>query len=150
MLRRSQEDLGALRIFDPGDPSLAAVAAGAPWFKALFGRDSLLTAYMGLPVDRSLALGTLRTLARDQGEKVDPLTEEEPGKTLHAVRLGVQSGLSLRGCSTYYGTVDATPLFVVLFGELALWGAEPAEVRELLPHADRAPAVGRPLRRPRR
>ncbi|MBW0090855.1 amylo-alpha-1,6-glucosidase [Pseudonocardia sp. KRD-184] len=138
VLRRSQEDLGALRIFDPVDPSLAAVAAGAPWFMALFGRDSLLTAYMALPVDRSLALGTLRTLARHQGRRTDPLTEEEPGRILHEVRLGVESGLSLGGGSTYYGTVDATPLFVVLLGELARWGADPRQVAELLPHADRA------------
>jgi glycogen debranching enzyme len=138
VLRRSQQDLGALRIFDPEDPSTAAVAAGAPWFMALFGRDSLLTAYMALPVDRSLALGTLRTLARRQGRTVDPLTEEEPGRILHEVRLGVESGLSLGGGSTYYGTVDATPLFVVLLAELSRWGAEPDQVRELLPHADRA------------
>ncbi|MDC7120625.1 amylo-alpha-1,6-glucosidase [Cellulomonas fimi] len=138
VLRRSQQDLGALRIFDPQDPSIAAVAAGAPWFMALFGRDSLLTAYMALPVDRSLALGTLRTLARRQGRVTDPLTEEEPGRILHEVRLGVESGLSLGGGSTYYGTVDATPLFVVLLGELARWGAEPDEVAELLPHADLA------------
>jgi glycogen debranching enzyme len=115
-----------------------AVAAGAPWFMALFGRDSLLTAYMALPVDRTLALGTLRTLARHQGRTTDPLTEEEPGRILHEVRLGVESGLSLGGGSVYYGTVDATPLFVVLLAELARWGAEPDQVRELLPHADRA------------
>jgi glycogen debranching enzyme len=138
VLRRSQEDLGALRIFDPEEPSLAAVAAGAPWFMALFGRDSLLTAYMALPVDRSLALGTLRTLARHQGRIADALTEEEPGRILHEVRLGVESGLSLGGGSTYYGSVDATPLFVVLLGELGRWGAAPQEVAELLPHADRA------------
>jgi glycogen debranching enzyme len=138
VLRRSQEDLGALRIFDPEDPSLAAVAAGAPWFMALFGRDSLLTAYMALPIDRNLALGTLRTLARHQGRDTDPLTEEEPGRILHEVRLGVESGLSLGGGSTYYGTVDASPLFVVLLGELARWGAERQEIAELLPHADRA------------
>jgi len=138
VLRRSQQDLGALRIFDPEDPSLAAVAAGAPWFMALFGRDSLLIAYRALPVDRSLALGTLRTLARHQGRAVDPLTEEEPGRILHEVRLGVESGLSLGGGSAYYGTVDASPLFVVLLGELARWGAAPGEVAELLPHADRA------------
>ncbi|MCW2745719.1 MAG: glycogen debranching enzyme [Mycobacterium sp.] len=137
-LRRSQQDLGALRIFAPDDPSLAAVAAGAPWFMALFGRDSLLTAYMALPVDRSLALGTLRTLARRQGRETDPLTEEQPGRILHEVRLGVDSGLSLGGGSIYYGTADATPLFVVLLGELARWGAEPEAIRELLPHADRA------------
>lgn len=138
VLRRSQQDLGALRIFDPEDPALAAVAAGAPWFMALFGRDSLLTAYMALPVDPSLALGTLRTLARYQGRTTDPLTEEEPGRILHEVRLGVESGLALGGGSTYYGTVDATPLFVVLLGELARWGADPQHVAELLPHADRA------------
>jgi glycogen debranching enzyme len=138
VLRRSQEDLGALRIFDREDPSLAAVAAGAPWFMALFGRDSLLTSYMAIPVDRSLALGTLRLLARHQGRRVDPLTEEEPGRILHEVRLGVETGLSLGGGSAYYGTADATPLFVVLLGELVRWGAEPAHVRELLPHADRA------------
>ena len=138
VLRRSQEDVGALRIHDPDDPSLAVVAAGAPWFMALFGRDSLLTAHMALPVDRSLALGTLRTLARHQGRRTDPLTEEEPGRILHEVRLGVESGLSLGGGSTYYGTADASPLFVVLLGELAQWGADPAEVAELLPAADRA------------
>jgi glycogen debranching enzyme len=138
ILRRSQQDLGALRIFSSEDPSLPVVAAGAPWFMALFGRDSLLTAYMALPVDRSLALGTLRTLARHQGRTNDPSTEEEPGRILHEVRLGVESGLVLGGGSIYYGSVDATPLFVVLLGELARWGAEPQQVAELLPHADRA------------
>jgi glycogen debranching enzyme len=137
-LRRSQEDVGALRIFDPEDPTLAAVAAGAPWFMALFGRDSLLTAYMAMPVDRSLALGTLRTLARHQGRTTDPVTEEEPGRILHEVRLGVDSRLSLGGGSIYYGTVDATPLFVVLLGEFARWGGDRRSVEELLPHADRA------------
>jgi glycogen debranching enzyme len=138
VLRRSQQDLGALRIFGPDDSSLAAVAAGAPWFMALFGRDSLLTAFMALPVDRSLALGTLRILARHQGRVTDPLTEEQPGRILHEVRLGAESGLALGGGSIYYGSIDATPLFVVLLGELARWGAEPHEVAELLPHADRA------------
>jgi glycogen debranching enzyme len=93
---------------------------------------------MALPIDRSLALGTLRTLARHQGRITDPLTEEEPGRILHEVRLGVESGLSLGGGSTYYGSVDATPLFVVLLGELARWGAERVEIAELLPHADLA------------
>ena len=137
VLRRSQEDLGSLRIFGPHDDS-PAVAAGAPWFMALFGRDSLLTAYMALPVDRDLALGTLRILARHQGRVTDARTEEEPGRILHEVRLGVEAGLALGGGSTYYGSVDATPLFVVLLGELARWGADPREVAELLPHADRA------------
>ncbi|MBV9870650.1 MAG: amylo-alpha-1,6-glucosidase, partial [Frankiaceae bacterium] len=138
VLRRSQQDLGALRIFDPAEPSVAAVAAGAPWFMALFGRDSLLTSYMTLPVDRSLAVGTLRTLARHQGTNIDPLTEEQPGRILHEVRLGVPSGLSLGGGGAYYGTVDATPLFVVVLGELAQWGASRDDIVDLLTHADRA------------
>ncbi|MGH1562218.1 amylo-alpha-1,6-glucosidase [Mumia sp. DW29H23] len=138
VLHRSQEDLGALRIFERGEPSEAAVAAGAPWFMALFGRDSLLTAYMALPVDRSLALGTLRKLARHQGRRTVPVTEEEPGKILHEVRLGTEASLALGGGSTYYGTVDATPLFVVVLGEVARWGASPEEVQALLPAADRA------------
>jgi glycogen debranching enzyme len=137
-LRRSQEDLGALRIFDDEDPTLAAVAAGAPWYMALFGRDSLLSAYMALPLDRSLALGTLKTLARHQGGRSDPLTEEEPGRIVHEVRHGVEAGRSLGGGGSYYGTVDATPLFVVLLGELARWGGDPDQIRQLLPHADLA------------
>ncbi len=138
VLRRSQEDLGALRIFDDEDPTLAAVAAGAPWFMALFGRDSLLSAYMALPLDPSLALGTLKTLARHQGSRSDPRSEEEPGRIVHEVRRGLEAGLSLGGGGSYYGTADATPLFVVLLGELARWGGDPEQIRRLLPHADRA------------
>jgi len=138
VLRRSQQDLGALRIFDPEHPTRAVVAAGAPWFMALFGRDSLLTSYMALPIDQSLALGTLQTLAQYQGEREDPLTDEEPGRILHEVRLGVNTGLTRGGGNVNYGSVDATPLFVVLLGELRRWGLAREEVDALLPHADRA------------
>jgi glycogen debranching enzyme len=138
VLHRSQEDLAALRIFDDEHPDLAAVAAGAPWFMALFGRDSLLSAYMTLPLDPTLALGTLRTLARHQGRRSDPQTEEEPGRIVHEVRHGVEAGRALGGGGSYFGTADATPLFVVLLGELTRWGADPEQVRALLPHADRA------------
>lgn len=137
-LRRSHEDLGALRIFDRDHPGRTVVAAGAPWFMALFGRDSLLTSYMALPVDPSLARGTLQTLADLQGTKVDPDTEEEPGRILHEVRLGVTAGLALGNGSAYYGTADATPLFVVLLAELDRWGLDGDILAQLLPHADRA------------
>jgi glycogen debranching enzyme len=137
-LRRTEQDLGSLRIFDPDDPSRAAVAAGAPWFMALFGRDSLLTAFMALPIGQDLALGTLKTLARYQGEKEDPLTEEQPGRILHEMRLGLAAALALGGGHVYYGTADATPLFVMLRGELADWGLAEEDLRELVPHADRA------------
>jgi glycogen debranching enzyme len=137
-LRRSLEDLGGLRISDPAHPEATAVAAGAPWFMALFGRDSLLSSYMALPLDADLALGTLRALARLQGTKVDPDTEEEPGRILHETRLGLDFPLARGGRSVYYGTADATPLFVTLLGELSRWGIAPDAVAELLPHADRA------------
>jgi glycogen debranching enzyme len=137
-MERSRIDLGALRIFDPDEPDVAVVAAGAPWFMTLFGRDSLLTSYMTLPLDQTLALNTLQTLARLQGERDDPASEEEPGRILHEVRFGADPSLALGGRSVYYGTADATALFVVLLGELRRWGLERAEVDRLLPHAERA------------
>lgn len=138
VLDRSIEDLGALRIFDPAHPRRPVVAAGAPWFMALFGRDSLLTAWMLLPWDAGLAAGTLQTLAAWQGNEVDAASEEEPGRILHEVRFGPASAVALGGRKAYYGTVDATPLFVMLLGELQRWGHKEATVASLLPHADRA------------
>jgi glycogen debranching enzyme len=137
-LRRSYDDLGALRIEDPNHPERVVVAAGAPWFMTLFGRDSLWASQMALPVDPSLALGTLQTLAERQGTVVDPMSEEEPGKILHEVRLDVSSGLSLGGKSTYYGSIDATPLFVDVLGAVSRWGFAKDTIAALLPHADRA------------
>ncbi|UZX03043.1 amylo-alpha-1,6-glucosidase [Arthrobacter sp. CDRTa11] len=137
-LRRSYDDLGALRIEDPKHPDRVVVAAGAPWFMALFGRDSLWASLMALPVDPSLAFGTIQTLAERQGKVVDEMSEEEPGKILHEVRLDVSSGLALGGKSAYYGSVDATPLFVALFGEVSRWGFAAETFTALLPHVDRA------------
>jgi glycogen debranching enzyme len=137
-LLRSHDDMGALRIVDPQHPDRMVVAAGAPWFMALFGRDSLLASFMVVAVDASLALGTLQTLAGRQGTAVDPLTEEQPGRILHEVRLGIDTGLALGGKSVYYGTADATPLFVTLLGEVSRWGISAEDIAALLPHADRA------------
>jgi glycogen debranching enzyme len=138
LLARSTEDLAALRIFDPDHPDRAVVAAGAPWFMTLFGRDSLLTSWMAMMVDPDLALGTLQTLARFQGRSVNPLTEEEPGRILHEMRFGEAAGISLGGGTIYYGTADATPLFVMVLGELQRWGSRRGDVDALLPAADRA------------
>ncbi|WP_330253944.1 amylo-alpha-1,6-glucosidase [Nocardia sp. NBC_00565] len=138
VLQRAVVDLGALRIFDPGHPERAVVAAGAPWFMALFGRDSLLTSWMVLPLDRRLAVGTLQSLADLQGNEIRAATEEQPGRIPHEVRFGRAATLLLGGDTVYYGTADATPLFVMLLGELHRWGLD-AETRDgLLPHADRA------------
>jgi glycogen debranching enzyme len=128
----SLRDLSALRLFGPDPDGLPVVAAGAPWFMTLFGRDSLLTAYMTLIADQDLALGVLETLARWQGTKTDPDADEQPGRILHEVRYG--------GSSIYYGTADATPLFVLLLGECLRWGAPWERLQRLLPNADRAVA----------
>ncbi|HWE70049.1 MAG TPA: glycogen debranching N-terminal domain-containing protein [Acidimicrobiales bacterium] len=138
VVARSAEDLGALRIFDPDFPERMVVAAGAPWFMTVFGRDSLLTAWMALLVDPDLALGVLQTLARFQGNEIDPRHDEQPGRILHEMRFGDAASLSLGGGSIYYGTADATPLFVMLLGELRRWGVAGELVDELLPNAERA------------
>lgn len=134
---RGTEDLAALRVFDPEYPERAVVAAGAPWAMSLFGRDALLTAYLALLADPGLALGVLETLARFQGREVDPRNEEEPGRILSELRFDASASLSFGGFVSY-GAVDATPLFVVLLGELRRWGLAPEVVDRLLPHADRA------------
>ena len=138
LLRTCTDELAGLRITDPANEDRVILAAGAPWFMTVFGRDALLTSWMLLPLDARVALGTLQVLADRQGSVVQPATEEEPGRILHEIR----SGLSVAGVpgadSVYYGTVDATPLFVMLVGELRRWGTPLADLEPLLPHVDRA------------
>lgn len=140
-LRRSLIDLGSLRIFDSCHPEQPpSIAAGAPWFMSVFGRDSLLASHMALPLDQSLVEGTVRVLAGHQGEREDALSEEEPGKIIHELRHGEHlTGASHgSGKSAYYGSVDATPLFVMMVGELWRWGRlDERAAEELLIHADR-------------
>jgi glycogen debranching enzyme len=138
LIQNSTEDLAGLRIFDPEYPERPVVAAGAPWFMTLFGRDSLLASWMALMIDPELAVGTLQTLARFQGVDTNPITEEEPGRILHEIRFTESAEVSLRSGDIYYGSVDATPLFVMLLGEVARWDIRPADVEALLPAADRA------------
>ena len=137
-INTGQTDIGALRIEDPDHLGRVVTAAGAPWFMTVFGRDSLITAWMALPLDPNLALGTLQTLATYQGTGTNPLTEEEPGRILHEMRFGAEAGTALGGGSAYYGTADATPLFVMLLGEAHNWGLAPEHLATLLPHADAA------------
>ncbi len=133
-------DLAGLRMTAEFAPDDVFLAAGAPWFFTLFGRDSLWAARMLLPLGTRLAGGTLRTLAARQGRRDDPGTAEQPGKILHEVRRGglhlPAQGLSLP--PVYYGTVDATPLWVCLLHDAWRWGMPSAEVAELLPAAERA------------
>jgi glycogen debranching enzyme len=140
-LEQSVRDLRALQITDPEHPGVPAIAAGAPWYMTVFGRDSLLTAWMALVLGTDLAGGVLETLARSQGTGTDPATEEQPGRILHEIRfdgLDGAAGLALGGGDVYYGSVDATPLFVALLGEAWRWGLPLDRVRGLLPAADAA------------
>lgn len=139
LLRTSARDLDSLRMTGVGEPGRVVLAAGAPWFMALFGRDSLLASYMALAADRTLALGVLRTLAEHQGSRVVDTTDEEPGRILHEIRRGRAASAALGGAGVYYGSADATPLFVNVMGELHRWGVLAGDdLARLLPHADRA------------
>ena len=137
LVDRSLRDLASLDQRDPEHPADRYAAAGSPWFLTLFGRDALWTAFMALPFDPELARGTLRVLARRQGVREDPVSEEQPGKIVHEVRYGA---LSSRGDlpDRYYGSVDATPLFVVLAHEAWRWGLAEDDLAELLPHVEAA------------
>lgn len=137
-LARSQKDLIALTLRDTEAGGDAVVAAGAPWFMALFGRDALLTSSMAMALRPDLAVGTCRALAKHQGRCADPLSEEEPGRILHELRSVADASLAPGGVDRYYGTVDATPLFVVVVGQLARFGASQEVVDELLPAVDMA------------
>ncbi|MDQ1738372.1 MAG: hypothetical protein QOE53_24, partial [Pseudonocardiales bacterium] len=145
LLAQSMADLAALELSDPKAPEDHFLAAGAPWYLTLFGRDCLLSARMLLPLGTELAAGTLRTLARRQGSRVDPDSAEEPGKILHEIRAaetehagGHQPDQRLRLPATYYGTVDATPLWILLLHDSWRWGLAEPEVERLLPNLERA------------
>ncbi|HET6209094.1 MAG TPA: glycogen debranching N-terminal domain-containing protein [Jatrophihabitans sp.] len=142
---RSLADLAALELADPQSPADRFLAAGAPWYLTLFGRDSLIAARMLLPLGTELAAGTLRTLARRQGRRVDPEAAEEPGKIPHEIRRAPadfadtsRADQQLRLPPVYYGTVDATPLWVLLLHDSWRWGMPTAEVAALLDPLERA------------
>jgi glycogen debranching enzyme len=109
-------------------------AAGIPWFVAPFGRDSILTALFALPLRRDLAPAVLRLLADHQGTADVAARDEEPGRIAHEIRQGeiVRTGGAFG--SPYYGSVDATPLFVWLAAEAARWMPERDLIREFEPH----------------
>ena len=137
-VRKSLEDLASLRIFDTAHPEWTVVAAGAPWYMTLFGRDALLTSYMALPFAPDLARGVLHELAELQGRTIDVRSGEQPGKIVHELRTHGGGGpFSER--SRYYGTVDATPLFVLVAAEAVRWGAVTTADRAwLIPAVDAA------------
>ncbi len=118
---RSIVDLAALRFAPEVAKKRAMPAAGLPWFMATFGRDSIFTSLQALPFDAELAQTTLQVLADWQGFRVEDRREEEPGRIPHEVRYGESTAFQDRPHGPYYGTADATPLFVVLLDEYERW-----------------------------
>ncbi|MBI2392069.1 MAG: amylo-alpha-1,6-glucosidase [Deltaproteobacteria bacterium] len=110
-LDRSAADLYSLRL-PHGEHGV--LAAGIPWFAAPFGRDSLIASYEALPFNPDLAADSLRYLARHQGKRENSFTEEEPGKILHELRFGEVTRTGEMPHTPYYGSIDSTPLFVIV------------------------------------
>jgi len=134
-LELALDDLDALRLARPGHPDDTFLAAGAPWFFTLFGRDSIWAARFLLPLGTRIAASTLRVLARLQGNSDDPGSAEQPGKIMHELRAGTLTipGEGVALPPVYYGTVDATALWVCLLADAWDHGMSDDEVRVLLP-----------------
>ena len=118
VLGRSFMDLHMLRMREHDDTFFAA---GVPWYVALFGRDSLVTALEVAAFEPEIGEKTLRVLASHQGTRVDDYRDEQPGKILHELRVDEMANLDEIPQTPYYGSVDATPLFLVLLGVHASW-----------------------------
>jgi glycogen debranching enzyme len=122
LYRQSVEDLGGLRLHDHDCASDVWVpAAGVPWFVALFGRDSLIASLQTMPIDPGFARGALETLAKYQATEVDAFRDAEPGKILHELRLGELAHFHKVPHTPYYGTADATPLYLIALHEAWRW-----------------------------
>jgi glycogen debranching enzyme len=134
--RQSLLDVAALRI-RPDNVSVkrAMTGGGIPWFLALFGRDSLVTAYETMPFHQELARATLEALAELQATEWDDFRDAEPGKIMHELRRGTLAKLGKVPHSPYYGTHDATPLWLIVLDEYERWSGDAAFVRAMEPHA---------------
>ena len=135
VLARSFADLEMLVMRERGR---SFFSAGVPWYVALFGRDSLITGIETLAFGADVMAETLRLLASHQGQCVDVSRDEQPGKILHELRVGERAHLQEPPPSPYYGTVDATPLFLIALGEYVRWTGNLALFGELRKNVDRA------------
>lgn len=132
VVERSVGDLVGLAAALAGEQDDTFFSAGSPWYLTLFGRDSLWSARMTLPLGTGVAAGTLRVLGRRQGTTVDPDSAEEPGKILHELRRGTVDLHDIHLPPVYFGSIDATPLWICLLRDAWRWGMDPAEVDRLL------------------
>ncbi len=135
MVGRAERDLAMLQT---DFPEGAIPAAGIPWFIAPFGRDSLIVALQTMHVYPERVWATLGVLAANQGTKVDAWREEEPGKILHEMRYGDMARTGQAPHGPYFGSIDATPLFVMTFAQAWLWHRDEAQYARLIPHVEAA------------
>jgi glycogen debranching enzyme len=132
---QTSRDLLALRVEMRLDGhSVVLPAGGLPWFLTVFGRDTLITAYQTIAFGQQLARGALLELASLQGKVYNGFRDEEPGKILHEIRQGELTQLGLKPHSPYYGTADATMLWLILLSEYWRWTHDNALVRRLTPN----------------
>jgi glycogen debranching enzyme len=134
-MKRSVADVHMMTV---GNPEKDYPYAGVPWFSTVFGRDGIITAMECLWADPSLARGVLQHLADTQAEELIPEVDAEPGKILHEARRGEMAALGEVPFARYYGSVDATPLFVMLAGAYYERTADLEFQRSLWPHIERA------------
>ncbi|UZQ55296.1 amylo-alpha-1,6-glucosidase [Trichothermofontia sichuanensis B231] len=117
-----------------------ALSAGIPWFSTLFGRDALIAAMQTLILNPEIARQTLTVLAAYQGQAVNEWRDEEPGKILHELRRGEMARCGEIPHDPYYGTVDATPLWLMLYADYYAWTGDRAFVEQYWPQAEAAMA----------
>jgi glycogen debranching enzyme len=135
VLLRSMLDLRMMRMSKHGH---TFYSAGVPWYDALFGRDSIISALQVLPYHSAIARETLKLHALYQGTKYDDWTDEAPGKILHELRVGEKANLHEIPETPYYGSVDATPLYLVLMAEYVDWTGDLDLFNELNGNVDAA------------
>ncbi len=134
-VRRDVADLYLLTTNMPQGPY---PYAGIPWFSTAFGRDALITSLQTLWLDPAIARGVLGFLADNQASAADPAADAEPGKILHEVRHGEMAELGEVPFRHYYGSIDSTPLFIMLAGAYLKRTGDLATMRQLWPHIERA------------
>ncbi len=136
------------RLFDRGVQDLRVLltdfgsglfpVAGLPWYAVPFGRDSLIAALQMLPLNPDIAQGTLEIMADYQGTEVNPWKDEQPGKIMHELRNGELARSGQVPFAPYYGSIDSTPLFILLAAEYAHWTGDTSVIERLMPNIERA------------